>query len=156
MSKNFEGEPIKPNVDLLIEGLKLQIGDVVRHDDIADVSGVEYKSSRYRSVVDAWRKRLLREMNLDLQAVAGYGYRVLDDNERVRAGIKDFSQSVRRMGRSVDRMQRADAAKLDDNHRRQQDHAVRLTQAIVQSGRKAAKEIGFAGRVVSLPQRKAG
>lgn len=150
--KLFEGDPVKPHVDKLMEHITPKIGDVYQHADIAHVAEVEYPSSRYRSIITAWKKRLMRELNIDLDSVSGIGYRVLDDNERVAVGIKDFATSVRHMGHSVDRISRADTAKLDDMHRRQQDHAVRLTQEIVASGRKASKHIGFAGRVVSLPR----
>jgi hypothetical protein len=151
--KPFQGEAIKPCVDALIEAFELKAGDVIEHQQIAEVAKTKYRTNRYGGIVVAWRKRLLREQNLDLQVITGYGYRVLDDNERVSVGVKDFTHSVRKMGRSAERIARADNAKLDDHHRRQQDHAVRLTQEIVQSGRTAARQIGFAGRVVSLPRK---
>jgi hypothetical protein len=152
MGKLFEGQPIKPNVDRLIEQLKPNTGDVFQHEDIAHVAGVTYPSGRYRSLIASWRSRLSRELNIDIAPVSGVGYRVLDDNERVAYGIKDYGHSVRRMGRSANRIATAVTAKLDDNHRRQQDHAVRLTQELVQSARKVSKQIGIAGRVVTLPR----
>lgn len=154
MSKAFVGEPIRPHVELLMESIKPEAGDAYSHRQLADVAGLTYPSARYMAVIGAWKRRLLREVNVDLQSVPSFGYRVLDDNERVGAGIRDFSRSVRSMGKSADRISRADVAKLDDHHRRQQDHAVRLTQQLVASGRSAAKEIGLAGRVVSLPRRE--
>lgn len=156
MGKPFEGESIKPHVDRLMEAYEIKQGDVLMHEDIAHTAGVEYGSARYRSLIQSWRARLMREKNIDIQSKPGIGYMALYENERVAYGIKDFSHSVRRMGKSVNRIAAADTAKLDDIHRRQQDHAVRLTQELVQSGRKASKQIGLAGRVVTLPRKAQG
>jgi len=76
----------------------------------------------------------------------------LNENERVSVGIKDFGASVRRMGKSAHRIQLADTIKLDDQHRKQQDHAVRLTSELVNAARKTQKQIAFSGRVVTLPR----
>src|SRR5690348_13306530 len=100
-----------------MENIKPKSGDVYDHKDIAGVAGVEFPSNRYRGLISAWRKRLLRELNIDIEAVIGFGYRVLDDNERVSVGIKDFGLSVRNMGRSAQRIALADVQKLDDTHR---------------------------------------
>lgn len=154
--KPFEGQAIKPHVGKLLEAFKPKEGDVFLHQDIAHASGVPYRSARYGGVIVAWKKALMREANVDLEAIPGIGYRCLSDNERVSVGIKDFSHSVRRMGKSAERIARADTAKLDDNHRRQQDHAGRLMQNLVETGRKASKQISLAGRVVSLPRKKEG
>lgn len=152
--KSFEGQAIKPHVDKLLEAFKPKEGDVFLHQDIAHVSGVPYKSTRYGGVIAGWKKVLLREHNIDLEAIPGIGFRCLTDNERVSVGLKDFQHSVRRTGKSYERIARADTAKLDENHRRQQDHASRLIQNLVDSGRKASKQIALAGRVVSLPRKK--
>lgn len=152
--KLFEGDSIKPCVERLMEQIKPQPGDVYQHPDIAHIAECDYPSNRYASVISAWRKRLLREINIDVEVIVGIGYRVLEENERVSVGIKDFSQAVRQVGRSAERIARADTKKLDDMRRRQQDHAVRLTREIAESGRKASRQIGFAGRVVTLPRPK--
>ena len=149
----FEGKPIKPAVNRLMEWFdKRGDKDVFLHQDIAFIAECEYPSDRYGTVVQSWRKRLMRELNVDLEAVIGHGYRMLTDNERVRVGLKDFALSVKQMDRSSERILRADAKKLDDHHRKQQDHAVRLLTELVTSGRKASRAIGFAGRVVTLPR----
>jgi hypothetical protein len=153
--KQFEGDPIKPQVDKLMEAIKPKSGDVYLHQDIAHIAGVEYGTARYRTLIAAYKKRLFLEQNIDIDAVIGSGYRILDENERVDAGHKDFSQSVRNMGRATNRMQKAVTADLDDVHRRKQDHGVRLAQAVVQSGRSAQKQIAIAGRIVLLPRKKA-
>jgi len=95
----------------------------------------------------------MRERNIDISAIPSHGYRILNDNDRVSVGIKDFSLSVRRMGRSVTRIERADTVKLDDHHRRQQDHAKRLRE-LVELGRASKKKIALSATVVALPRKK--
>lgn len=152
--KVFEGKPIKPHVDKLMETLDLKVGGVYLHQDIANIAGVEYPSHRYRTVVAAFRRRLLTEANLDMEPVIGAGYRILDDNERVGVGVRDFARSARRMGRSADRVARADTAKLDEQHRRKQEHAMRLIAQTVDAARSSVKRIAIAGSIVSLPRAK--
>ena len=152
--KPFQGNEVKTRVDKLMEAIKPKTGDVYLHQDIAHAGDCEYPSHRYRSVITSWRKRLMRDLNVDIGAVVGIGYRVLDDNERVSFGIKNFSESVRAMGKSVNRIERADTKRLDDHHRRQQEHTKRLRD-LVDSGRGAQKQIAVAGKVVALPRKAA-
>lgn len=154
--KAFHGQPIKPNVEKLLEAFKPKPGNVFLHQDIAQASGVAYRSSRYGALIAAWKRELLNSANIDLDSVQGIGYRCLEDNERVRVGINDVRHSIRKLGRSADRIARADTSKLDDVHRRQQDHANRLLQSVIDSGRKASRQIAVSGRVVLLPRKEAG
>lgn len=150
----FEGDDVKRRVDRLMEQLKPQPGDVYLHQDIAHIAECKYPCPKYRSVIASWKRRLMKELNVDIDAVVGHGYRVLSENERVSVGIRDFGHARRSMGRSVNRIERAETGKLDDFHRRQQDHAKRLRE-LVDSGRKVEKQIAIVGKVVALPRNAA-
>lgn len=149
----FSGDEVKRRVDLLMkEWPHPEADSVYLHQDIAHVAECKYGSARYRSVIASWKRRLMKELNIDIDSVVGHGYRVLTENERVAVGIKDFGLARRSMGRSVNRIERAETGKLDDHHRKQQDHAKRLRE-LVDSGRKAEKSIAIVGKVVALPRR---
>ncbi|MFM7007999.1 MAG: hypothetical protein ACKO0Z_01485 [Betaproteobacteria bacterium] len=150
----FSGNEIKPDVDKLMEHFDLHPGDVILHQDIAHVANARYQSNRYRSIIVAWRRRLLREKNIDIAPKIGHGYFVLSDNERVSYGVTDFEHSVRKMGKSADRVSRADAAKMDDTHRRQRDHSVRLMSELMQAARNTKKQISLAGGVDSVLKKR--
>lgn len=152
----FAGKPIKPHVDLLMQAYTPKAGDVFDHKDLAQTAQVEPDSARYRQLITAWRKRLIAELNIDIDSVRGFGYRVLEENERVSTGIRDFKFSVRSMGKSSQRIALAETSKLDETHRQQQDHAVRLTNSLLESARKTQKQIAFSGRVVALPRSAKG
>jgi len=53
----------------------------------------------------------------------------------------------KRLGRSVARIARSDATKLDSIHLQQRDHAIRLGSALVDAQRDAEKKIAIAGKV---------
>ena len=148
----FQGDQVKRRVDILMTQLNPKPGDVFMHQDLAALADCEYPSHRYTAVIGGWRSRLLREMNIDIDNIVGIGYRVLDENERVDTGIRDFGRSRRRMGKSINRIQRADTDKLDDFHRRQQDHA-KILQARLDDVRSAEKQIAIVGKVVPLPKK---
>lgn len=156
MAKQFvvRGIPIAPDVDRLMT-IAFEVGQVYRHEDLAAVIDESSVSGRYRSVISALKKRLRRERNLDLQSVTGLGYKVLDDNERVDAGIKDLSRSVRNVAKAADRMAAANTEKLDDLHRAQKEHGVRLALQLHNDGKSAGKQIANAAKVVTLPRPQA-
>jgi hypothetical protein len=74
-------------------------GREVTHDQIEAVLKESRISSRYRTVVTKWRKRLLREraIYLDGMTAKGRGFVVLTPDEMVRFG----NRSVRQAGRKV-------------------------------------------------------
>lgn len=149
--KPFQGDNIKTRVDKLMKEITPRIGEVCMHQDIAAIADCKYPSNTYRSVMASWRRRLMREHNIDLGTEVGIGYRVLNDNERVGAGVKNFTEATRAMGKAVNRIQRANTDLLDEHHRRQQDHAKRLGD-LVEASRLEQKHIAIAARVASLPR----
>lgn len=150
--KRFEGSEVRRRVDMLMEQISPQPGDVYLHQDIAQMSDCQRDTPRYRAVVQSWRKRLIREWNVDIDVVFGHGYRVLNENERVDVGIKDFGHARKRMGKSVNRIERADVAQLDERHLKQHDHAKRLRE-LVDSTRTAEKQIAIINKVAALPRK---
>lgn len=150
----LKGNNISSRVDKLMKEIEPKSGDVYMHADIAATAGSKVDSNEYRAVIESWKRRLMRDKNIDIASVRSVGYRVLDENERVGHGIQDYGLSVRRMGKAVTRIERADTKLLDDNHRRQQDHAKRLRD-IVNASKAEKKTIAISGNVVSLPRRTA-
>lgn len=153
MGKQFlvRGIPIAPDVDRLMT-IAFEVDKVYRHEDLTRAIGELGITARYRTVINGLKRRLRRERNMDLQAVMGLGYKVLNDNERVDAGIHDLRRTVRGVAKAADRMQAADSSKLDELHRAQQDHGVRLAVELHNAGKAAGKQIANAGKVVTLPR----
>lgn len=108
----FAGVPTGADVRKLKEKFgRPEAGAEIPHEEIEACIGVERKASRYHSVTSAWRRQLLRDHNLDLAAVPGFGFRSLNAEERISAGVKGVRSGTRKTLRSI---RRADAAVTDD------------------------------------------
>jgi hypothetical protein len=84
----FGGVPVGPDVDRLdVEYQELTHEQVLTHEELSGAIGYSIKSSRYRTVVTAWRKRLFDERGIELQAVRGLGLRVMTNSQRIDSHI---------------------------------------------------------------------
>lgn len=103
-----KGVPCGPDVRKLLDAFGApQPGDQIEHTEVEDALGtIRYRSERYKTVVAAWRKTLLEKHNVDLQAVPGVGYRALNDEERVDAGVTGSKRGLRQIVRSTRRSDR--------------------------------------------------
>lgn len=151
------GMPTAPDVTRLMETFpvsEMAEGDVIKHSAIASALRISKSSTRYRSVVSAWRKKLRIEHNIDVAAETGIGYRVLSDSERVSHGLRDYRSSTRKLVRAADRIARANPEKLSEPEARKREHANKLLASQISIARSTVHEIGSAGRVTTNPRPK--
>lgn len=78
-----------------------QVGQELSHSELAECIGVDKTSTRYGSVMAAWRRALKREHNLVLGAVPGEGFRVLTDAERMSEDTRKGVIGARMIARAV-------------------------------------------------------
>jgi alkylated DNA nucleotide flippase Atl1 len=136
------GVPTEPDVQRLIEAVpNLKPGDEVPYQDIASTIGEERNSSRYKTVVGRWRKQMRKLHNIDMKAIAGFGFRVLNANERVAAGVSDYGKNVRGVVRSEGRIRSAPAEAMNQQQQGVREHVLRHIGATVDAARRASKEI---------------
>ena len=133
------------DVKKLLEQFPTNPGDLIEHDDIARVIGAPWKSSRYGAVVTAWKKALVRERNVDVEAVPGVGYRVLKDVERMKSAGGNFVRGARQFKRADDKLTRVAAEKLPADARKSYDHLKQLATTMNEAAKKARKT--FAARL---------
>lgn len=156
----FGGVPTAADVKKLKEALSadLKVDQVIPHEQIEAVIALKRTTSRYRTVVSAWRRQLLDEQNVDLDSIAGVGYLVLTEPERVRVSIRDHRRGTRKVSRSVGRMARVRTETLPDAERVQAEHASRLMQGSLVALRSATKEIAvrFSSSQDANPRLKGG
>ena len=115
------GMPTRLEVQKLLDRWpvsEMKAGDVYCYDDVADTVDVAVKGYRFKSVTDAWRKKIERETGIRI-APDGSGtmFRVLSESEKVDA-ICTKRISLNRQGRKnmirtgyVDRKQLNDEQK---------------------------------------------
>lgn len=91
------GIPTAPDVDRLME-LEFKPGDAIGYGQVESVIREKRGSSRFRTVTDAWRKRLFRERSLQVVAEGGM-FHGLTPSEALSYAIKDLN----RVGRAARR-----------------------------------------------------
>jgi hypothetical protein len=120
----FGGVPVDPEVKLLRSHFGLPVhGQVIAHEDCEAVLGLDRKSSRYKTVIHAWRSSLKRSDNIEFIALPGEGFRVLFDDERVEVHISGVSRGIRKIDRSARALASVPRDALSDPVRAQADNA---------------------------------
>jgi hypothetical protein len=100
---SFNGIPIAPDVQRLIAAYKLTPGALIDYDAIADTIKSPAQSSRWRTVVGAWRRTVMHADNVVLKARPDKrAYEVLHGDGRIieamsarRAGVRRIKLSQR-------------------------------------------------------------
>lgn len=123
----FGGIPMEPQVRKLLDTFGSPEPGIIRHDQIETVIGENRRSSRYQSIVVAWRKRMFKEQNIDSDAVRGVGVKILTESERVDVSGKDFGRASKRVVRSHHRISVVQNEKLDEKTKYKADHLRRIT-----------------------------
>jgi hypothetical protein len=140
------GRPTKPDVDRLMAafGQRKRDGSVLKHEEVESVIHEERRSSRYRTVVGAWRKRMVEESGvlIDGRKTRGEGYRFLTAGEMVVYGISEVSQATRKIGRGARAVGLAPDEELTAAERMKRDHVASHMSFLMRSMRAARKAIG--------------
>jgi hypothetical protein len=126
----FGGVPTGPDVARIEAVVDLTPGTVIAHHTIEEVIGAKYRTSRYRTVTDAWRKKALRDYNVEIGAETGVGFRVLTEPERVAAMRRRVVIGGRRIHEAVDLGARIDARQLDGHSKAIHESQMRLGYAM--------------------------
>jgi hypothetical protein len=134
------GVPTKIEVDALMENIDARHGTIVSFDEIERVIGVTRDKARFRSVVEAWRKRLFREKLIQTRSIAGELH-LLSDDEAHDFGKSNLSRIGRATGRLCVRVEAVDATKLSGERRDGHNLLRREANAMLDAARKSAKAI---------------
>ena len=143
MSKLFLGGiPTAPDVKKLREAFDgLEVGAEISHQEVEEITDCDRKSSRYRSVTTAWRKEVLRELNVQIESVPGEGFRILNATERLIHGHKRFSEGTRKQARSIRRVSMIPDKELTQIERSKRDHMQRIGAKIIEHATDFAKQL---------------
>lgn len=136
------GVPTKPDVDKLREKFGVpKEGAVITWKQIEDVIGCKKGSSRFATVVDAWRKAMDREHQLIFGPVRGQGLKALPPDDRIELSSQKRKSGIRMVGRSFKIATFTDRNRLTPENQRVQDHILRSAAAIKLAVATAAKGI---------------
>lgn len=105
---HFGGKPTQPDVTKLVQkfGESPAEGTQFKHAEIEAVIGTlrSENISRYRVVTNAWRRYMLSTNGIEIGAIAGIGFEVLTDADRVTGGINDVRKGARKQYRAINRV----------------------------------------------------
>lgn len=128
------GVPTAPDVRKLREMFPdkdLNVGDVLAYDDIAEVVGCAYGTSRFKSITDRWRKLVENESGKIIGVSKGVGFAVLSDSQKLEVSHQKLRTAVRSAGRSLTVAMHIDRSNLTDDERLRLDHQNRINASLL-------------------------
>lgn len=137
----FGGVPTGPDVDRIFEALGVPEPGIVGHETLAAIIGEEPASSRYRTVVKAWRDRLFNDHNVATDHERGIGVKVLTPEEWVRVeglrgrGVTRHAVKVHNFGAAVP------VAELDARSLAVHDHQQRFLTVVAETALREHRDL---------------
>lgn len=126
-----KGAPVDLDVNRLQETIGTpQVGDVIPHERIEHAIGIRRTEHRYKSVLNAWRNRLMREHNLLLIGRPGIGLLAADPADRVRWASGRAESGRRAIAKAAHIAASTDTSALDGVQRATVDHLVALAARV--------------------------
>ena len=159
MSHYLGGIPYEPDIRKLMESFGVpEIGSVIKYEQMAVAIATDPQSHRFRGVLTAWLRRLLREHNVEGRALRGIGIEFMVPNERVDEGARRSRLNARQLGRITRKVGMVPAADLDALHLQIRDHIVITNQRLlVEAGErdKRRAQIAVSEAYKQLPRKPA-
>lgn len=127
------GIPTAPDVERLEQRFGVpKEGEFVPYKALAEVIGMHdpddkagiartRASSRFNTVVHAWRNKLRRQYNVEMKAVPGEGYQVETPSERITDSARRTKLGLRQVNRAANKAARTDRERLSDGERKAAD-----------------------------------
>jgi len=136
------GVPTEPDVKAIVAKFApFAVGDLLTHDALETVTNTKRGTHRYRTIITALKRHTERECGLVLGAVAGTGYKVLDDCERVDMGLGKLHSAGRASMRAVTVVSGTDKASMPAEYRIRADHVTACAATVVGAMRTQSKAL---------------
>lgn len=119
----FGGVPTEPDVNEIMRLTRdYEEGGLISYRMIEQACGESKHSNRFRTVVIALKKKVMRERNWLLVAEPNEGYVIADPQKRVSYSVSQVHGAKRRIIKSAAIAATTDADKLTEEQRRLRDH----------------------------------
>jgi hypothetical protein len=136
-----KGLPYAPDIRRLDDAFPTpDEGQLLRYEQIEEVLHCRRTETRFRTVLASWRRSLWRTRNIDTEAVAGTGIKILEPAERVKLREKDMLLKARLLGRTRQRFASAPRERLNAEGQQRYDHIMLFTgriQAAIDDAKKS-------------------
>lgn len=98
----------KKKSEVLAEKInELNYGDIITHQQIADVIEEDYPSNKYTSTIAKARKILLKKYNKAIENIIGDGYRITNPDDFVQQSLKHYKRGFNEMQKGYDHLENA-------------------------------------------------
>lgn len=124
----------KKKSEVLAEKLmEMNYGDIIKHEQIAEVINVKYPSNTYTSTIAKTRRILLKNGRC-LENIVGDGYRILQPDGFVDHSLKHYKRGFNEMKKGYETLVNAPTKDITtegrNTYRRVHDRAVTLDAAM--------------------------
>lgn len=150
------GIPYGPDIRKLEEAFpNPQEDQVIKSEEFEKIIRVEQKTSRFYGVINAWRRRLRNERNIDSEWVPSVGVKILNPADRLKVSETNIKHGIRKTNRAYRRLAITPRERLDEVGQQRYDHQMQVAAKLVSAGREAKKELAIdLAPVKSLPKPK--
>lgn len=160
---HFGGLPTGPEVRKLetaFPDVKELRGQIIPHGRIEEILGHKRGESRYKTVFDAWRRKVEHETGIVItgRGTNGEGFRVLADGEQVSFSVGQRRAASRRIRRAWTTISAVDVEKLNPQERAVREHEIlaagRIHAAMMEARKPTAAPKGITGGPTREPGEK--
>lgn len=109
-----KGAPTSIDVDRLTKRFSLKVGQEITHEEIEESIGFPRRAYRYKNVLNKWRAYLHSSKGIVLLSIRGFGYKVADDEEKLRVTSGHIEKAHKSQIRAAMVLAVTDRKQLDD------------------------------------------
>lgn len=135
MSARFGGIPTDVDVNALIEAYGVPApGWSADYSAVAEIAKAPARSNRFKTVTDAWRRRLYATHGVSIRARAGR-FSVRSASERIGHAVGKTRSSLRGLEAARDEVAGTDRSSLSELQKAQADHVLMVSTTALQAAR---------------------
>lgn len=145
LNRVITGRPTGPQVEKLMAaiGKDLKRGDSITKERISEIIGEKADEPRWRTVVNAWRKKLLTDKGVYLEAVSGVGFKACLAADQIGVTGKFIRAGSRKIFRGLVVAEATPPLELDEDGRRRRDHILSRGKFLLDGVRAEARALSL-------------
>lgn len=125
----YFGRTTQPDVESIIKAVpveKMQPGFFIEYLIVEGLIKEPVGSSRFRTVTNAWRKKLWNENKILVGVVPKLGFQVMNNEQRVSHSSRKLTSGLRGIGRGVRVAESTPDENLTEESKRKRTHIIHL------------------------------
>lgn len=139
---HFGGVPAGPDINRIRDRFpdnQLAEGQEILYEEIAAIIGEPPHSNRFKTVTEAWRRRVQSESNVFIGCVPGRAFRVLTPRERFEESHKKTRTGLKSVRKGVILHSSVQRHQIPESERQRFDHLARVQKQVLAAQKLSAK-----------------